>query len=46
VISGEHGDDSIGFAQLVGSQNHRFVSIGRHLTILADQLAKSGQVRG
>ena len=44
VIPGQHGDYAVGLTQLVGAKNHCFVSIGRHLTILADHLAKSGQV--
>jgi hypothetical protein len=46
VITSQNRDYAVGFTQLVGSQNDRFISIGWHLTILADQLAKSGQVRG
>jgi hypothetical protein len=27
VVFAEHGDDAVGFAKLVGSQNHGFVTI-------------------
>jgi hypothetical protein len=46
VISGQHGDDAICFTQFVGAQDNRFISIGRHGSIVADRVAIASQDRG
>jgi undecaprenyl diphosphate synthase len=36
VTSAQQGDDPIGLAELVGTKNHCFVAVGRHLDIVPD----------
>lgn len=45
AVSAQHGDDPIGFAELVRAKNHCFVTICRHLDIVPDMAKLARRAR-